>query len=117
MPHPPTVKDIITSPYSVNISWEVPNITYDAETSYSVQYGTYAAMLVYSSKVVDGNPNRLAVSDVFSVNIDGLTPFTTYYYIIWSNTSINNIKTCLMSFRTNETGMTLNENFKKLSRD
>jgi len=103
----PTIRNIITTPYSVCISWEVLSIIFDNEM-YSVEYGTNETMLVYASEVVNGNTDGLAISDVFSVNITGLTPFTTYYYIIWANNSIGNTSTNVMSFRTNEAGVCIN---------
>ena len=100
----PTVRNIITAPRLVNISWEVLSIICDNEI-YSVQYGTNKTMLVYTSEVVNGSTDGLAISNVFSVNITGLTPFTRYYYIIWANNSIGNTNTSIMIFTTDETGV------------
>ena len=91
-----------TTPYSVNISWVVQFISYDTET-YSVQYGSDIS-LQDSSEVVMGSTDELVANQVFSVNITGLTPFTTYYYIVWANNSVGSTKTSVMSFTTNETG-------------
>jgi len=91
-----------TTPYSVDITWVVEFISFDTET-YSVQYGSDLS-LQDSSEVVMGSSDGLATNQVFSVNITGLTPFTTYYYIVWANNSVGNTKTSVMSFTTNETG-------------
>ena len=91
-----------TTPYSANISWVVGFISFDTET-YSVQYGSDMS-LQDSSEVVMGSTDGLVTNQVFSVNITGLTPFTTYYYIVWANNSVGNTKTSVMSFTTNETG-------------
>ena len=92
-----------TTPYSVDITWVVEFISFDNET-YSVQYGSDMT-LQDSSEMVMGSTDGLVTNQVFSVNITGLTPFTTYYYIVWANNSIGNTKTSIMSFTTNETGM------------
>ena len=78
-------------------------ISFDTET-YSVQYGSDMS-LQDSSEVVMGSTDGLVTNQVLSVNITGLTPFTTYYYIVWANNSVGNTKTSVMSFTTNETGM------------
>ena len=57
-----------------------------------------------SSEVVMGSTDGLVTNQVFSVNVTGLIPFTTYYYIVWANNSVGNTKTSVMSFTTNETG-------------
>ncbi|XP_065907794.1 cell adhesion molecule DSCAM-like isoform X2 [Dysidea avara] len=92
---------VTTTPYSVNISWLVKYISFDNET-YSVQYGSDMP-LQDSSEAVMGSTDGLVTNQVFSVNITGLTPFTTYYYIVWANNSVGNTKTSVMSFITNET--------------
>ena len=98
----PVITEVTTTPYSVNISWVVQFISYDTET-YSVQYGSDMS-LQDSSDVVMGSTDGLVANQVFSVNITGLTPFTTYYYIVWANNSVGSTKTSVMSFTTNETG-------------
>ena len=98
----PVITEVTTTPYSVNISWVVQFISYDTET-YSVQYGSDVS-LQDSSEVVMGSTDGLVTNQVFSVNINGLTPFTTYYYIVWANNSLGSTKTSVMSFTTNETG-------------
>jgi len=93
---------VTTTPYSVNISWAVHFISFDTET-YSVQYGSDMS-LQDSSEMVMGSIDGLVTNQVFSVSITGLTPFTTYYYIVWANNSVGSTKTSVMSFTTNETG-------------
>ena len=101
-PGQPKLVSLITTPHTVNISWVVQFISYDTET-YSVQYGSDMS-LQDSSEVVMGSTDGLVTNQVFSVNITGLTPFTTYYYIVWANNSVGSTKTSVMSFTTNETG-------------
>ena len=93
---------VATSPYLAYITWVVEFIVFDTEV-YSVQYGTDMS-LQDSSQVVMGSSDGLVTNQVFSVNITGLTPFITYYYIVWANNSVGNTKTSIMSFTTNETG-------------
>ena len=76
------MRNVITTPYSANISWAVTTIVHDNET-YSVHYGVDMTSLRNYSQFVMGNTDRLAVDDVFSINIMGLSPFTTYYYTVW----------------------------------
>ena len=99
----PIVRDFITTPYSVNISWIVPSITLDTET-YSVEYGTEMTMLLNTSEVVEGNTDTSVINEVFSINITGLTPFTTYSYIVRAVNTDGNTSTSIMNFTTDETG-------------
>ena len=101
-PVTPAITTVKTTPYSVDITWVVEFISFDNET-YSVQYGSDMT-LQDSSEMVMGSTDGLVTNQVFSVNITGLTPFTTYYYIVWANNSVGNTKTSIMSFTTNETG-------------
>ena len=98
------VRDPITAPYSVNISWIVKNVTFGTEV-YSVQYGTEMTMLLSISEVVEGNTDTSVINEVFSVNITGLIPFTTYYYIVSATNTIGSTNTSVMNFTTGETGI------------
>ena len=93
----------ITAPYSVEISWVILHIILDKET-YIVQYSTDIS-LQNSREVVIENNNEFAVNQEFSINITGLIPFTTYYYIIQANNSAGNTYTDIMTFTTNQTGI------------
>ena len=95
----------ITAPYSAEISWVTPYVILDKET-YSVQYSTDMS-LQNSEEVVVENNDELATNQQFSVNITGLTPFTTYYYIIYASNSVGNTSTDIMNFTTNQTGMSI----------
>ena len=95
----------ITAPYSVEISWVILHIILDKET-YILQYSTDMS-LQNSSEVVIENNNEFAINQKFSVNITGLIPFTTYYYIIQANNSVGNTYTDVMTFTTNQTGMSV----------
>jgi len=97
------VRDVITTPYSANISWVVSSVVFDQE-SYVVQYGTDMTMLLSSSDEIEGNNDTNTINEVFSVNITGLTPFTRYYYTIVAANSINSSTTPVMDFTTDETG-------------
>ena len=52
-PFPPILREVTTTPYSVNISWVVPTIVFDQET-YTVQYGTDMTVLQSTSELVQG---------------------------------------------------------------
>ena len=97
------VEVIRTTPYSAEISWVTPYVVLDEET-YTVQYSTDMP-LQNSSEVVVENTDEFAINEKFSVNITGLVPFTTYYYIIQANNSAGNTSTDVMNFTTNHTGI------------
>ena len=92
----------ITAPYSVEISWVTPYIIMDKET-YSVQYSTDMTLQNSREVVMEAN-NGFTIHQKFSINITGLIPFTTYYYIIQANNSAGNTYTDVMTFTTNQTG-------------
>ena len=102
-PLTPNITNLITTPYSVSISWIVTIIVYDVET-YTVHYGTDSMTLV-DNIVIMGNTDLSAINEVFTVNISALTPFTKYCYIISASNSVGTTSTSLMTFMTNETGM------------
>ena len=94
---------VITAPYSAEISWVTPYIAQDSET-YTVQYSTDMS-LQDSNEIMIEAINEFALNQNFAVNITGLIPFTTYYYIIQANNSAGNTSTDVMNFTTNQTGM------------
>ena len=94
--------EVTTTPYSAEVSWVTPFIVLDKET-YTVQYGTNIS-LQNSNEIVIEAINEFAINQRFSVNITGLIPFTTYYYIIQTNNSAGNTSTDVMTFTTNQTG-------------
>ena len=96
---------VITAPYSVLISWVTPYIIQNKET-YSVQYSTDMSIQNSSEVVIEAN-NEFAINQKFSINITGLIPFTTYYYIIQANNSVGNTYTNIMTFTTNQTGTSM----------
>ena len=78
------------------------SIVHNVET-YTVYYGTDNMTLVNSTE-------RLGPADmpnVYTVNISGLVPFTTYYYIVSANNSQGFTNTSVMTFMTNEAGMAM----------
>ena len=95
--------EISTEPRSVRISWTTVLIIFDRET-YWVEYGT-DIILKYNSGVVLGNEDRSVTNERFSINITELTPFTTYYFVLWANNSVGNTNTSIMNFTTDQTGM------------
>ena len=54
-----------------------------------------------------GNTDLSTINEMFTVNITGLLPFTEYYYIISANNSIGTTNTTVMTFTTDETGITI----------
>ena len=94
--------DVSTGPYSVKISWITVRIILDRET-YRVQYGMNMT-LKYDSDSVLGIDNRFVTNERYSINITELTPFTTYYFILWASNSVGNTSTGIMNFTTDQTG-------------
>ena len=100
----PIVRGAVTTPTSVNISWTVQSIVYDME-QYVVYYDTDSITLTSATEVIMGNSDLNTLNELFSVYIDGLTPFTTYFYIISATNTVGTTYTTVMSFMTNETGI------------
>ena len=100
---PPALRDVTTTPYSVNISWVVPSIVFDQE-NYTVQYGTDMTILSNTSEIVPGSSDRNVTNGNFSINITELTPFTRYYYTIVATNTVGSTRTRIMNFTTDETG-------------
>ena len=98
-----TTDVISTTPYSAEISWVTPYIILDTET-FSVYYSTDLLLQNASKELIEAS-NEFVFNQKFSVNITGLIPFTTYYYIIQANNSVGNTGTDVMNFTTNQTGM------------
>lgn len=88
----PFITAVITTPYSVTITW-IATVVYDRET-YTVYYGTDSMALVNTTGEM-GNTK---------VTISRLLPFTTYYYIISAGNSLGTTYTPVTTFITNETG-------------
>ena len=103
----PNITNLITTPYSVNISWIVTIIAYDVET-YTIHYGT-DSMILADNIVIMGNTDLSAINEVFTVNINALTPFTKYYYIVSASNSVGTTNTSVMTFMTNETGTVMTD--------
>ena len=101
-PLPPVLRDVTTTPYSVNISWVVPSILFDKE-NYTVQYGTDMTV-ASTSDIVPGSSDRNVINGDFSINITTLTPFTRYYYTIVATNTVGSTRTRIMNFTTDETG-------------
>ena len=100
---PIMVEIIRTTPYSAEMSWVIPYVVLDKEI-YTVHYSTDMS-LQNSSEVVIENNMEYVINQNFSVNITGLIPFTTCYYIIQANNSVGNTSTDVMNFTTDQAGM------------
>ena len=98
----PVVLAVITTPYSVNVSWMTTSIVHDTER-YTVYYGTDSMTLVNSTERL--GPTNMP--DTYTVNISGLMPFTTYYYIVSAVNSEGSTNISVMTFMTDETGMAM----------
>ena len=103
----PNITNLITTAYSVIISWTVTIIAYNVET-YTIRYGT-DSMTLAGNIVIMGNTNLSAINEVFTVNISALAPFTKYYYIISTSNSVGITNTSIMTFMTNETGKVMTD--------
>ena len=102
-PITPIVRGAITTPTSVNISWTVQSIVYNME-EYVVHYGTNNVTLTNTTEVIMGSSDLNTLNELFSVYVDGLTPFTTYYYIISATNTEGTTDTTVMNFMTNQAG-------------
>ena len=102
-PFRPVLREVTTTAFSVNISWVIPVIVFDQE-NYAVQYGTDMKMLLSTSELLQGNSDINITNGIFSVNITGLTAFTTYYYAIVATNSVGSTSTAVLNFTANETG-------------
>ena len=71
---------------------------------YVVSYGTDIVILTSTTEAIMGNSDLSTLNELFSLYIDGLTPFTTYYYIISATNTVETTDTTVMNFMTNETG-------------
>ena len=98
--HP--VVTIITTPYSANITWIVPFITFDRET-YMLEYGS--DMNMPDASVIMGNTDLFTINQTFFVTLTDLSPFTEYYYILNATNSNATTTTGRNTFTTDETGM------------
>ena len=95
-----------TTSYSAEICWVTSYIIMDKET-YSVQYSTDMSLQNRSDVIIEAI-NEFVFNQKFSVNITGLIPFTTYYYIVQASNSVGNTSTDVMTFTTNQSGMSVN---------
>ena len=68
-------------------------------------YGTDNMALVNSTEGL--GPADVSDTDMYTVTISGLMPFTTYYFVVSAENSNGTTNTSVMTFRTNETGMAM----------
>ena len=97
--------EVVTTPFSAEISWVTPYIIMDKET-YSVQYSTDMSLQNDEEVLIEAT-NEFIANQQFSVNITGLIPFTTYYYTIQANNTAGSTSTDMMAFTTNQSGMSV----------
>ena len=97
----PDVTDIIPTARSVNISFTIRSIVYDAET-YRLYY---IAVFISSNSTERLGPAN--VSDMYTVTISGLIPYTRYYFFVSAENSEGTTNTSSLNFITDETGMAM----------
>ena len=66
-------------------------------------------MTLVDNTMIMGNTDLSTISEVFTVNISALTPFTKYYYIVSASNSVGTTNTSVMTFMTNETGTVMTD--------
>jgi len=88
---------------SANLQWTITSLSYDRE-SYRVSYDNVSSNLQLSSESVQGNSDIRLVNQVYSVELTGLLPMTTYYYTLIATNGHGSVQTVLASFNTTRVG-------------
>ena len=88
------------------IEWLVPAVAYTPET-YTVTYGTDHTMLNYTSEVVVGSTDIMAISQVYSVTLRNLQSNTRYYYEVVATNSNGTNSSMIRNLLTPQPGITL----------
>lgn len=99
------VHTILSSEIAV-IEWLVPAVAYTPET-YTVTYGTDHTMLNYTSEVVVGSTDIMAISQVYSVTLRNLQSNTRYYYEVVVTNSNGTNSSMIRNLLTPQPGITL----------
>ena len=85
---------------TVTVEWTVPLIAYTPET-YVVSYSTDTLKRqVMMSDPVESGADFDAVDQMFSVELTGLEPNTTYNYLVTSENTVNTTNSEPQSFAT-----------------
>ena len=84
---------------TATLQWNVPYITYTAET-YTVIFGTDSSDLDQSSPSITGNSDITTEDQIFSFQLTGLIHDTTYFYQIVATNSYASNASMMSSFVT-----------------
>lgn len=106
LPAIPLILDLVsTNSTSATITWLVPSISYTQET-YFIAYGVEITNLNSVSDTLEGTMNITAINLVYSITVDGLHPFTQYYYKLVAENLFpsGSSETAVSSFQTPEAG-------------
>lgn len=98
-----TVTEITAT--SANISWTIPEILYDEEIYY-VQYGLQNTTLNQISSVISSGSDLDITNAMYTITLQDLHPYYTYYFVVTAMNSIAPKSTELLWFTTLEAGKT-----------
>ena len=76
---PTPLESVTASATSATIRWLISSVAYTPE-NYTIAYGVSSAQLDSTSDIVTGSQDITVTNAVFEVTVDGLHPFTVYYY-------------------------------------
>ena len=96
-----TITDITAT--SANISWTIPEILYDEEMYY-VQYGLQNTTLDQTSSIISSGPVMDITNAMYTVTLQNLHPYYTYYFVVTAMNSIAPKSTEVFWFTTLEAG-------------
>lgn len=83
------------------ITWVVPRFTYGTET-YIVQYGVSSDALDMETDIVFSGLDSSLTNQIFSVALNDLQPFTTYYFRVLSTNILTTTNSDTAAFTTSE---------------
>ena len=98
---PISVRATASDNNSLTIQWEITSISYTPETYY-VEYGTDSLQLDSQSPGQESGPDILIVDQVYSQDLVGLQPLTTYYYRVVAQSTGGSTVSVVRSVRTME---------------
>ena len=96
---PTNVRIITTNATTATVQWTVPLIAYTPET-YRVSYSTDGNCQVLMSCPVESGVDFDAVNQMFSVELTGLEPNTTYNYQVISESTVSTTTSELQNLTT-----------------
>ena len=88
---------------SATISWTIPEILYTEETYYVV-YGLTNLTLDQTSESISSGSDVTVTDMVYTITLDNLHPYYTYYFVVTSENSIAPRSTEIYMFTTLEAG-------------